>query len=128
MDGARITVQSGDETVTTSSEELQLTTDRLATGQTKRRLKADPQFDAAADKAMTSTGRQLKAVIERIERLETEKKEVSDQIKEVYAEAKGGGFDAKTIRKIVSLRKKSVEEREEEQALLDLYLSSLGMA
>ena len=70
---------------------------------------------------------QLKAIIERVERLEEEKKEVADQIKEVYAEAKANGFDAKTIRKVVSLRKKPTEEREEEEALLDLYLSALGM-
>ncbi|MEM9046286.1 MAG: DUF2312 domain-containing protein [Pseudomonadota bacterium] len=70
---------------------------------------------------------QLRAIIERIERLEEEKKEVADQIKEVYAEAKGNGFDAKTLRKIVSLRKKDADEREEEEAMLDLYLSALGM-
>ena len=70
---------------------------------------------------------QLRSIVERIERLEEEKKEVADQIKEVYAEAKGNGFDARTLRKIVSLRKKPAEEREEEEALLDLYLSALGM-
>ncbi len=70
---------------------------------------------------------QLKSIIERVERLEEEKKEVADQIKEIYAEAKANGFDAKTIRKVVNLRKKPTEEREEEEALLDLYLSALGM-
>ncbi|MEM8698095.1 MAG: DUF2312 domain-containing protein [Pseudomonadota bacterium] len=70
---------------------------------------------------------QLKAIVERIERLEEEKKEVADQIKEVYAEAKGNGLDTKTLRRIVSLRKKPVEERDEEEALLDLYMSALGM-
>lgn len=70
---------------------------------------------------------QLKAIIERIERLEEEKKEVAEQIKEVYAEAKANGFDAKILRKVVSLRKKPTEERQEEEALLDLYLSALGM-
>jgi uncharacterized protein (UPF0335 family) len=70
---------------------------------------------------------QLKSVIERIERLEEEKKETAEQIKEVYAEAKSSGFDAKTIRKVVSLRKKPTEERQEEEALLDLYLSALNM-
>jgi len=70
---------------------------------------------------------QLKSVIERIERLEEEKKEVAEQIKEVYAEAKANGFDAKILRKVVSLRKKPTEERQEEEALLDLYLSALGM-
>ncbi len=70
---------------------------------------------------------QLKSLVERIERLEEEKKAVAEQIKEVYAEAKANGFDAKTLRKVVGLRKRSTEERQEEEALLDLYLSALGM-
>ena len=70
---------------------------------------------------------QLTSIIERIERLEDEKKEVAEQIKEVYAEAKANGFDAKTLRKVVALRKKPTEERQEEEALLELYLSALGM-
>jgi uncharacterized protein (UPF0335 family) len=82
----------------------------------------DPDFSATA----VSAG-QLRAIIERIERLEEEKREVSEQIKEVYAEAKGNGFDVRTLRKIVSLRKKDVEERQEEEAMLDLYMAALGM-
>lgn len=70
---------------------------------------------------------QLKALVERIERLEEEKRELADQIKEVYAEAKAHGFDTGTIRKIVALRRKSADERSEEEAILDLYLSALGM-
>ncbi|MEM7269474.1 MAG: GapR family DNA-binding domain-containing protein [Pseudomonadota bacterium] len=70
---------------------------------------------------------QLKAIVERVERLEEEKKEIADQIKEVYAEAKANGFDTKTLRKVVSLRKKAAEERQEEEAMLDLYLHALGM-
>ncbi|MEM7506651.1 MAG: DUF2312 domain-containing protein [Pseudomonadota bacterium] len=70
---------------------------------------------------------QLRSIVERIERLEEEKKEVADQVKEVYAEAKANGYDAKTLRRIVSLRKKPAEERDEEEALLDLYMSALGM-
>lgn len=70
---------------------------------------------------------QLRAIIERIERLEEEKKEVAEQIKEVFAEAKASGFDTRTIRKVVGLRKKPAEERQEEEALLDLYMSALGM-
>ena len=70
---------------------------------------------------------QLKSLVERIERLEEEKKAVAEQIKEVYAEAKANGFDTRTLRKVVSLRKRSTEERQEEEALLDLYLSALGM-
>ena len=70
---------------------------------------------------------QLKSLVERIERLEEEKKAVAEQIREVYAEAKANGFDSKTLRKVVSLRKRSTEERQEEEALLELYLSALGM-
>ena len=75
----------------------------------------------------TVSAGQLRAIVERIERLEEEKKEVSEQIKEVYAEAKGNGFDAATLRKIVALRKKKPEERSEEEALLAPYLHALGM-
>jgi uncharacterized protein (UPF0335 family) len=70
---------------------------------------------------------QLQSIIERIEQLEEEKKEISEQIKEVYAEAKGNGFDTKIIRKIVSIRKKSPDERSEEEAILDMYMQALGM-
>lgn len=70
---------------------------------------------------------QLRALVERIERLEEEKKEVAEQIKEVYAEAKGNGFDAKIIKMIIALRKKKPEERSEEEAMLELYMNALGM-
>jgi len=70
---------------------------------------------------------QLRSIIERIERLEEEKKTIADDVKEVYGEAKANGFDAKTLRKVVMIRKKDRAEREEEEAMLDLYLSALGM-
>ena len=69
----------------------------------------------------------LRAFIERIERLEEEKKALSDDIKDVYAEAKGNGFDAKIMRKIVSIRKQDREKRREEEEILDLYLAALGI-
>lgn len=86
---------------------------------------------AAAEKEETShrfAKDQLKAIIERIERLEEEKKATSDDIRDVYAEAKGNGFDTKAIRAIVRLRKKDQAEREEEESILDLYKAALGMA
>jgi uncharacterized protein (UPF0335 family) len=70
----------------------------------------------------------LRAFIERIERLEEEKKALSDDIRDVYAEAKGNGFDAKVLRKIVSIRKQDRDKRREEEEILDLYLSALGMS
>ena len=71
---------------------------------------------------------QLKAVVERIERIEEEQKALSDDKRDIYAEAKGNGFDTKTLRTVIRLRKKGRAEREEEGALLDLYLNALGMA
>lgn len=71
---------------------------------------------------------QLKSFIERIERLEEEKAGIAGDIKEVFAEAKGSGFDVKAMRKIISIRKKDHAERQEEEAILDLYMQALGMA
>lgn len=70
---------------------------------------------------------QLRSLIERIERLEEEKKAIAGDIKEVYAEAKGHGFDVKILRKVVTIRKKDATEREEEEAVLSLYMHALGM-
>ena len=70
---------------------------------------------------------QLKSIVERIERLEEEKKALADDIKDVYAEAKANGFDTKTLRTVIRLRKQDRAEREEQEALLDLYLNALGM-
>ena len=70
---------------------------------------------------------QLKGRIERIERLEEEKRTLSGDIKEVYSEAKANGFDTKIIRLIVRLRRKEAAEREEEQSMLDVYMAALGM-
>ena len=70
---------------------------------------------------------QLRLFIERIERLEEEKKGIADDIKDVYAEAKGNGFDVKIMRKVISLRRKDLNKRREEEEILDIYMSALGM-
>lgn len=72
-------------------------------------------------------GEQLRSIVERIERLEEEKKALADDIREIYAEAKANGFDPKTIRQVVKLRAMDKSERDEQAALLDLYLNALGM-
>ena len=69
----------------------------------------------------------LKAFVERIERLEEEKKAIADDIRDVYAEAKGTGFDVKALRTIVRLRKLDVDERKEQEAILETYMHALGM-
>lgn len=71
-------------------------------------------------------GDQLKSIVQRIERLEEEKKTIADDIKEVYAEAKGNGYDVKVLRKVISIRKRDIRERREEEAVLDLYLQAVG--
>lgn len=70
---------------------------------------------------------QLKAFIERVERLEEEKKALSDDIKDVFAEAKGNGFDVKALRQVIKIRKQDVDERKEQEAILETYLHALGM-
>ena len=70
---------------------------------------------------------QLKSIIERIERLEEEKKAISDDIKDVFGEAKANGFDTKVLRQIVRLRKQDMAEREEQETIRDLYMHALGM-
>jgi uncharacterized protein (UPF0335 family) len=70
---------------------------------------------------------QLKSIIERIERLEEEKKAISDDIRDVYAESKGNGFDVKALRMIVRLRKQDPNERQEQETILETYMQALGM-
>jgi uncharacterized protein (UPF0335 family) len=105
-------------------------------GLTRARARGKPLVKAGAARvhtlgqlmdSATVNASYRRAFIERIEKLEEEKKAIAEDIKEVYSEAKGTGFDAKIIRKIVSMRKMDREKRREEEEILDLYLSALGM-
>jgi uncharacterized protein (UPF0335 family) len=78
-------------------------------------------------KSNAVNGGHLRSFVERIEKLEEEKRAIADDIKDVYGEAKGTGFDVKVMRKIISLRRQDKSKREEEEEILDLYLSALGM-
>ncbi|MEM5474523.1 DUF2312 domain-containing protein [Hoeflea sp. AS60] len=71
---------------------------------------------------------QLRSIVERIERLEEEKKTIADDIKDVYGEAKSNGYDTKVLRKIIAIRKQDQNDRLEQEAILDTYLHALGMA
>ena len=73
------------------------------------------------------TGEELRQFVERFERLEIEKKDIADQQKEVMAEAKSRGYDTRIMRKIVSLRKRDLEDLAEEEAILSMYKTALGM-
>ncbi len=79
------------------------------------------------DAAPNAIANQLKAVVERIERLEEEKKALADDIRDVYAEAKGNGYDVKALRTIIRLRKQDKTERQEHEAILETYMHALGM-
>jgi uncharacterized protein (UPF0335 family) len=83
--------------------------------------------DEITETSQTVAAGQLRAFIERVERLEEEKKTIADDIKEVFAEMKGTGFDTKAVRAIIRLRKQDQAERQEAEAILDLYKAALGM-
>ena len=83
--------------------------------------------DSSSLETLNTTAQgKLKSLVERIERLEEDKAAVASDLKEVYAEAKGEGFDTKILRKVVRLRKADAAKRQEEEALLDLYISAIG--
>jgi uncharacterized protein (UPF0335 family) len=86
----------------------------------------DVAFDANPDVLTATAQGRLKSFVERIERLEEDKTAIMGDLKEVFAEAKGEGFDVKILRKVVRLRKQDKAKRQEEEALIDLYLSAIG--
>lgn len=90
---------------------------------TERKKRKPAQEEPVANVA----AQQLRAFVERIERLEEEKKEISDFIKDVYGESKALGFDTKILKRVIALRRKDENERREEEAVLDTYLMALGM-
>ena len=83
--------------------------------------------DEVTETSQTVAAGQLRAFIERIERLEEEKKTIADDIKDVYAECKGTGFDVPAVKQLIRLRKQDQAERQEAEAILDLYKAALGM-
>ena len=86
----------------------------------------DAAFDASPDVLTSAAQGRLRTLVERLERLEEDKQAIMGDLKEVFAEAKGNGFDVKIIRKVVRIRKQDRAKRQEEEAILDLYLSAIG--
>lgn len=84
--------------------------------------------ESSADSSYRVTANELRQFIERMERLEAEKKDLADQQKEVMAEAKGRGYDTKVMRKVIALRKRDSDEIAEEEAVLEMYKEALGMS
>jgi len=89
-------------------------------------LPNDTRFDGESDVLTATAQGRLRTIIERLERLEEDKQAVLADMKEVFAEAKGEGYDVKILRKVIRIRKQDKAKRQEEDAILDLYLSALG--
>lgn len=104
------------------------TADLHEAGDHASRMKETAEDKGVRDGVNQATAAELRSFVERVERLEAEKAELSADVKEVYAEAKGRGYDTKVIRKVVSMRKRDPDDRAEEQAVLELYMSALGMS
>ena len=94
----------------------------------KSRMKETPADQVVRDKAEQATAERLRSFVERIERLEIEKKEIGDQVKEVFAELKAEGFNSQAVRTIIKRRKQDPEKLAELEAVLELYLAALGMS
>lgn len=86
----------------------------------------DTSFDASPDVLTSTSAGRLRTIIERVERVEEDEDAMKADKKEIYAEAKGEGYDIKILRKVIAIRKKDKAKRQEEDAILDLYLSALG--
>lgn len=86
----------------------------------------EQKLKTTSTRTVGTTADRLRSFIQRVERLEEDKKGIADDIKEVYSEAKGEGFDVKVLRKVIALRKKDPEEVAEEEELLELYMSAIG--
>ncbi len=88
----------------------------------------DASFDASPDVLTATAQGRLRSIIERLERLEEDKQAILTDMKEVFSEAKGDGYDVKVLRKVLRIRKQDKAKRQEEEAIMDLYLSALGEA
>lgn len=88
---------------------------------------SDTNTAPSSDAAYGVAAGELRSFVERIERLEAEKKDIADQQKEVMAEAKGRGYDVKVLRKIIAIRKRDAQDLAEEEAVLEMYKAALGM-
>lgn len=93
----------------------------------KPRMKEAPEDVAVRERVENAAGEELRQFIERVEHLEAEKKEIAEGIREVLSEAKGRGYDTKVLRRVLALRKRDADDIAEEEAVLDMYKSALGM-
>lgn len=112
-------------TAQAAPEDLDLVAE-IREGRASLRMKVDADFEQAAEVAYSVTARELRAFVERIEALEAEKLERSEAISLVFSEAKGRGYDAKVLRKLIARRKRKPDDLAEEEAVLGIYEAALG--
>ena len=120
-----MTLPDGTTTGPFTAEDLKRATEAL---KKKAPMKDDPDFRKHNQKAYSVTADELRQFIERAETLAAEKRDIAGQEKELFAEAKGRGFDTKAIRKIIALRKRKPDDIAEEEAVLEMYKAALGMS
>jgi uncharacterized protein (UPF0335 family) len=120
-----MTLPDGTTTGPFTAEDLKRATEAL---KKKAPMKDDPDFRKHNQKAYSVTANELRQFIKRAETLAAEKRDIAGQEKELFAEAKGRGFDTKAIRKIIALRKRKPDDIAEEEAVLEMYKAALGMA
>ena len=123
-----MTLPDGTTTGPFTAEDLKQATEALKKALKKAPMKDDSDFRKHNQHVYSVTADELRQFIERAETLAAEKRDIAEQEKEVFAEAKGRGYDTKALRKIVALRKRKPDDIAEEEAVLDLYKSALGMA
>ena len=100
---------------------------KAATAQVNQTMRETPEDEAVRERVVSIAARELRQFVDRYERLEEEKKDIADQAKEVLSEAKGRGYDVKVLKKLIALRKRDPQEVSEEESILDLYKTALGM-
>lgn len=122
-DGSRITIEIGRD----ASKVMRRAAEIMRSNGAEITYEGSSAAPAPDEHEGNVSASQLKAFVERIERLEEEKAGVAGDIKDVYSEAKSSGFNVKAIRKIVSIRKMDQEKRREEEAILEIYMQALGM-
>ena len=122
-----VTLQDGTTTGPVRMSDMRRALDEMR-GRKKPPFKDDPDFKKHNQDPYAVTADELRQFIERFEQLESEKKDVAEQQKELMAEAKGRGYDTKVMRKVIAMRRRKPDELAEEEAVLELYKTALGMA
>lgn len=125
----RTTDASGAEITTgpISLEQMRAAADSLRKIKRKPKMKHDPDFAKAEDAAFAVAADELRQFIEKFESLEAEKRDITEQQKDVMSEAKSRGYDTKVMRKLIAMRKRDKNDLAEEEAILDIYKAALGM-